>query len=286
MWAAGPNDVYSSGGALGSGGEGLLVHFDGSAWSTIPLGTTATLWWVFGLGPRDVYLVGEQGTILHWDGSAVTSMTSGTASTLYGIWGTGADDLWSVGGRPGQDGVLLHKDASGWQVLPSPVPFVAFFKIWGVAANDIFLCGEGGTIVHYDGAAWTVQPTGLSSTTTLFTIAGRSHGEVYSVGGFGKAVAMRYDGAAWSPMPDALLANTGSLAGVSVDPHDGTLILVGEGGIKLRGKPGALVDESAEAPHDDLHSAFYLDGELYTVGGNYLAPTGAARHGVIGHYGR
>jgi hypothetical protein len=285
VWQAAPNDLVAAGGALGSGGDGLLIHYDGASWTQIPTGTQATSWWVFGLSARDVYLVGEMGTILHYDGATVTSMTSGTDRTLYGIWGASANDLWAVGGRPGQDGVLLHKDANGWQVQASPVPFVAYFKVWGSASNDVFVCGEAGTIMHFDGTGWTQQPTGLGVTTTLFTVAGRGPNDVFAVGGAANAVALHYDGHAWTPLPDALLASADRLAGVSEDT-DGSVILVGAGGTKLRGKPGALIDDSAELPRDDLHAAWFQNGEIFTVGGNYLAPAGAARHGVVGRYGR
>src|SRR5438128_1796401 len=66
VWADDPHNVYVAGGALGSGGDGLFLHFDGAIWREVPIGSTATLWWVFGLGPREVYLAGERGTLLHF----------------------------------------------------------------------------------------------------------------------------------------------------------------------------------------------------------------------------
>src|SRR5215813_1568126 len=53
---------------------------------------------VRGSGASDVWAVGEAGTILHWDGSAWTSVSIGTTSWLYGVWGSGASDVWAVGG--------------------------------------------------------------------------------------------------------------------------------------------------------------------------------------------
>jgi hypothetical protein len=242
------------------------------------------LWWVLALAPGDVWLVGEAGTILRWDGHALTPSASGTTRTLYGIWGTGDDDLWAVGGRPDIDGVILHKDATGWHTLPSPTASGAYFKVWGAAADDVFVCGQGGTVVHWDGANFTPQPTGASMRDTLFTIAGRAPNDVYAVGGLGTAVALHYDGAHWAPLGDALLAQTGALAGVAVD-SDGTVVMVGANGTVLRGRPGALYDESRAAVSDDLHAAAILGGEVFAVGGNYFAPAPAARHGVLAHFG-
>ena len=58
-------------------------------------------------------------------------------------------------------------------------------------------------------------------------------------------------------------------------------MLVGGSGTKLRGRPGAWIDESAFATREDLHAASIVGGEIFTVGGNYLAPppTRAPRRG-------
>jgi hypothetical protein len=283
LWAASPSQVFASGGALGSGGAALFLRYDGGAWKEIQTGTDATLWWVHGLSANDVWLVGERGTILRWNGQSLEPETSGTDRTLYGIWGARPDDMWAVGGRPGQDGVVLHRDATGWTTQPVPRDFVTFFKVWGTAANDVFACGEGGTIVHWDGGAWTRQETGLPDAVPLFTVAGRAANDVYAVGGFGRAVALRYDGAAWSPLTDPIVQDAGSLAGVSV-ASDGTVVIVGAAGTKLRGKPGAFVDQSDAPPRADLHAAYAFPGEAFAVGGNYLAPAPAAREGVVAQF--
>jgi photosystem II stability/assembly factor-like uncharacterized protein len=284
VWVAGPHDVFTSGGPLGSAGDALLLHYDGAAWNQLDAGTSATLWWVFGFSPTDVYAVGEAGTIVHYDGQAVAPIPSGVTATLYGIWGAGPDDLWAVGGQPDVSGVILRGGAGGWTVVPSPTASGAYFKVWGAATDDVFICGQGGVVLHWDGQSFTSQPTGLSEAQTLFTIAGRAANDVYTVGGLGSAIALRYDGTSWSPLPDALLAMIDPLAGVAVDA-DGTLLLVGANGTALRGKAGALKDESRLAATDDFHGAAIASGQAFAVGGNYFAPAPAARHGVLAHYG-
>jgi hypothetical protein len=120
----------------------------------------------------------------------------------------------------------------------------------------------------------------VAKNVTLFTVHGRSRDDVAAVGGFGRGVAIHYDGTRWSAIDDPLLAQVGSLAGVAV-AEDGTLAIVGAGGIKLRGKPGALTEDTLDPPRDDLHAAFSLGSSFFSVGGNYLAPPGAVRHGVL-----
>jgi hypothetical protein len=277
--------TFAVGGALGSGGEALFLRFDGY-WHSVPTGTQATLWWVFGFSESDVYAVGDQGTVARWNGSQLALATTPTTLTLYGVWGAAPNDLYAVGGMPGSSGVALHYDGSSWSQLPPLIlgPTGALFKVWGSAADDVFVCGEGGLVIHWDGSAWTSQPTGLAPSVTLFTVAGRARDDVYAVGGLGRAAAIHYDGRAWSPFMDAAFDAVGGLAGVSVDT-DGSVLIVGGGGIKLRGKPGALADETLEQPNDDLHAALLVGGEGFVVGGSYVAPAPAPRRGVVGHYG-
>jgi hypothetical protein len=52
--------------AVGYHGEAL--HYDGSAWSLPPSGTTEYLWSVWASAPDNAWVVGTQATILHWDG--------------------------------------------------------------------------------------------------------------------------------------------------------------------------------------------------------------------------
>src|SRR4051812_24876758 len=68
--APGQDDAWIAGGALGSPGDALLMHYAHGAWSALPTGTTATLWWLFALGTSEVYAVGERGTVLVWNGSS------------------------------------------------------------------------------------------------------------------------------------------------------------------------------------------------------------------------
>jgi photosystem II stability/assembly factor-like uncharacterized protein len=283
----GPTEVYAAGGPLGSTGNALLLRYDGIAWRTISVATTATLWWVFARAHGDVWAAGELGTIVHSDGKMATIVADSpaTTATLFGIWGTGPDDLWAVGGHPDADGIVLRKDANGWRtVAEAPTQNGAYFKVWGSASDDVFICGQGGTILHWDGSKLSSQPSGVGPEVSLLTVAGRARDDVYVVGGTGRGVALHYDGTSWRPVSDPALDDAGALAGVAVDV-DGRIVIVGAGGVKLRGRPGALVDDGAEPPHDDLHGVWIFRGEIFAVGGNYVAPAPAKRQGVIGHYG-
>ena len=208
-----------------------------------------------------------------------------TTATLYGVWQSPSGTVWIVGGEPDLSGVVLRRDPGGaWQDVTPAGTASALFKVWGAADDDVWICGQEGKLLHWDGGALSAIDTGLGRNVPLFTVAGSGAGDVYAVGGLGNAVVLHYDGAAWTQLGDALFAALPGLSGVAVD-GDGTAILVGGSGTKVRGKPGAFTDETAYATREDLHAAAILDGELFTVGGNYIAPAPTPRQGVVAHFG-
>jgi hypothetical protein len=295
VWVSASGELFTVGGPLGSAGDTLFLRHDASGWHEEAVGSTVTLWWVFGFGPSDVWTVGEEGTVLHWDGATLTPESVPTTETLFGIWGSSDDDLWAVGGKPDSDGVILHRVAGNWELVAIARNTGAFFKVWGAAADDAWVCGQGGTVLHWDGAGLTAEPTSLPPNVSLFTVSGRSASDVYAVGGLGNAAAVHRDPAAgtatgsWSAVEDPVLKEAEALAGVSVAPN-GTVAMVGADGTRLVGKPGHLQDDSDPAAGADFHSvAFNPDGphenEAWAVGGNWQAPAPAMRTGTIVHYG-
>jgi photosystem II stability/assembly factor-like uncharacterized protein len=200
------------------------------------------------------------------------------------VWGVSDDDLWVVGGVPDASGVILHRDKGVWSEVTGLANTGAYFKVWGAAANDVYVCGQAGTILHWDGSAFTAEDTGQPPYISLFTVAGRAANDVYAVGGLGNAVALhRSPSGSWLPVDDKLLAEAPDLAGVAVAP-DGSVSMVGQSAAKLRGKPGALVDDSAQATRADFHGTIFDGSDIWAVGGNWIAPPPAARHGVIVHF--
>ncbi len=276
--------VWAVGGGLGTPGEALVVRRTPDGWQTVATGFEETLWWVWVAGPDDVFMVGEAGRIAHWDGSAITPMTSPTTAVLFGVWGSSPTDVWAVGGDPfGMDDtdLILHYDGTEWTVASVPMPEgVAFFKVWGAAADDVWVVGQRGQIVHFDGAAWSrvASPT----TSPLFTVSGNASGEVWAVGG-PSAVILRYEGGAWVDVP--LPGPASVLNGVAVSPA-GEVQVVGSRGTKWwLGTDGVWLDEFDVDPADDLHAAWIRGDDVLAVGGNFNAPAGSSRVGVLAYRG-
>jgi photosystem II stability/assembly factor-like uncharacterized protein len=84
-----------------AGGNGTILHFDGTKWQIENTGTTATLHAVFGFAPDDVWAAGDGGTVLHFDGHAWAPVGVGRyRGALRAIWGAAPDDVW-FGGESG-----------------------------------------------------------------------------------------------------------------------------------------------------------------------------------------
>jgi hypothetical protein len=290
VWGTSSDNVFAVGGPRGNGGASAVLRYDGHVWKDLS-GDLApnhseTFWWAHGTSGRDLWLVGENGRISHYDGSIFTEHASGTRATLYGVWAHAPDDVWAVGGTPEggptqPNDVVLHFDGTGWS--PSPLPQTlgrAFFKVWGTAADNIYIVGEAATIWHRSGATWALETNPAKR--TLTTVAGCGPQEVYAVGG---RDVLRSDGSSWTGV-DVTLDN--DVSGVAC-ARPNNVVIVGSGGLKARMVDGQWHDDFGAEPYNtELHGAWAApDGAYWAVGGDYItAPSpGAARLGAVGYYG-
>jgi hypothetical protein len=270
---ASADDVWAVGADAGKGG--LLLHYDGAAWTRVPSGQAYDLWWVQVLARDKIFIGGAGATILIGDGKTFTRQaTPGLAAdTVFGVWASAPDDAWAVGGRAGRYGFLWHYDGIAWtnQELPDDVPLAAdgelpaLFKVWGRAKDDVYAVGGHGTILHYDGSKWRVIPTEVQD--TLFTVAG-DEDEIVIVGGDNQGVILDGAGKRVGPTDAPLLQGVTRAA-------DGTFWASGANGVVYSRKPGAvwaLVDTKLEVKPASLHAAWAdPDGGVWAVGGQVLS---------------
>ncbi len=285
VWGRG-EEVWLVGGGVGASASppGLVMRFDGDAWSRMDTASDRTLWWVWGPdGPGDVWMVGERGLALRWDGASLRPVETGTTATLFGVWGSGPDDVWLVGGTPGgggPDDVVLHWDGQTLAPDAPPARDAAFFKVWGAARDDVWVVGESGTIWHRSRESW--EPHDAGTRDTLTTVHGCGASEVYAVGG---QAIHRWDGEAWAAVAGAQVLSTA--VGVACGPD--AVSVVGNGGLKLRldRASGRWLDETLQPPfYTDFHATWIApSGAIWAAGGNYNAPALSPRVGMIGFRG-
>ena len=194
-----------------------IVNYDGSTWSEMSSGTTASLWgiWssgatnnlydIWGSSASDVFAVGPWDTILHYDGSSWSPMSIGTTNRLLGIWSSRAtNNIFDIWGSSSSDvfavgNGILHYDGSSWNTMSGNLGWYPLYGVWGSSASDVFAVGFG--IVQYDGSTWSLMrivknsgviPSGFRD------IWGTSASDVFVVGNWG--TILHYDGTTWSEM--------------------------------------------------------------------------------------
>jgi hypothetical protein len=270
-------EVFLVGGGLGAGGA-LALRWDGTGVAEIATGRSETLWWVTGVGD-DVWMVGERGLALRGDGRAFAPVATGVDATLYGVWGSGPDDVWVVGGTPGGGGaapndIALHWDGASFAPAGPPGRGLAFFKVWG-AADDVWVSGEGGALWRRAAGAW--EDHRLPTSASITTVHGCAADDVWAVAG---QSVWHWDGT-WTSVRDTLSVANGVSCGAA------GVLVVGNGGLKLRRVDGAWHDDTrADPASTDFHGAWVAPGgQMWAGGGNFNVPAPVARKGVVGEYG-
>ncbi len=137
IWGSSQRDIWAA------GVDGLMMHFDGNAWSNAPRQTTEPLNALWGSGPSDVWAAGNSGTLLHYDGKSWSAAATRTDGALYRIFRSGPRELWATGYGP-----LRHFDGNTWQSvnIGSPATLIAG---WASDATHVWLVGESGAIMRY-----------------------------------------------------------------------------------------------------------------------------------------
>jgi hypothetical protein len=194
IWGLSASDIYSVGDA------GMILHYNGTAWSTMASGTTANIYGVWGSGSDNVYAVGKGGLILHYDGFSWSPMASGVATDLNDIWGSSADTIYAVGAA----GTILRFDGTSWSAMDISPPLDAnLLGVHGNGSNYAWAVGtrQGtngiGALLQYNGTNWHC----------VYCAYGNYHGVwvspdscVYASGlhaGFDYGFLVRYDGTSW-----------------------------------------------------------------------------------------
>ena len=99
-WGSAKNDWFAV------GEKGLIMHYDGQAWTPMNSGVTVDLNDVWGSDSSNVFAVGKSGTIVHYDGTSWSNMAAVTTQDLNCVSGTGPYDVYFGG----DSGTILHYD--------------------------------------------------------------------------------------------------------------------------------------------------------------------------------
>jgi hypothetical protein len=268
VWGTSADDVWAAGADAGDGP--LVLHWDGAAWSALPAGVRADLYWVFGFDGGPVFFGGTNGTILRYEDGAFVSMATPGAGTVFGIWGTSPEQIWAVGGAEGgsSGGFAWRREGETWipvDGFPEDIAeSKAIWKVWGSSATDLWLVGTAGTALHFDGTTFSTESLGTGE--SLFTVH-YAGGRYAAVGGFATGLLFENAGSGWEARE---ASGFPGLVGVYLTETGG--YAVGNFGSFVE-REGETWREAAGPPTIETLHAIWADpnGGLWTVGGQVQA---------------
>lgn len=249
--AVSPHDIWAVGMGrppgfpLGCGAPSgaLIVHWDGSRWSSVPvpqIGNRQTpdqyqLASVAASAANDVWAVGSvldyetarSGAYLpvieHWDGARWSVVSGPATPTTEGLMGVAAAGgaVWATGQSEASSGpgatLIAQWNGTRWGVVDSPSPGTLRNRLSGVAAvsaSDAWAVGAsaGGTLAErWSGGVWSVVSTPNTTPVddSLEAVAAVSANDAWAVGVAGtsqgkvQATTQHWNGSDWSAVPAA-----------------------------------------------------------------------------------
>lgn len=174
IWGSSESDVYAAG--YSTLGTGRMWHYDGQSWQRVRL--------------------------LNVEGGPFSNMGG-----LFAIIGFARNDIFAFGykngGSSGFLSFVIHFDGYQWTEQNAGDGEV-LMSAWGSASNDVWSCGNAGTLIHYDGKKWTRMP--MASNFALSRLSGNSSNEVYLAGtrrnsqdnGEDYYIIQGFDGSRWN----------------------------------------------------------------------------------------
>jgi hypothetical protein len=155
--------------------------------------------WAVGFQQNDPYGV-RQSLILHFDGSTWSTVPTPPAldASLESVVAIASDDVWAIGWRFSlallwHVPFALHWDGSTWSEVPVPSPSPQGGRLFGLtalSASNLYAVGHSNAsgqipslIMRWNGSQWSVEPTSSRSTVAnLWDAAAATPGTVIAVG--------------------------------------------------------------------------------------------------------
>ncbi|MBT9558194.1 MAG: NADH-quinone oxidoreductase subunit L [Myxococcales bacterium] len=180
--AAGPNAAWFV------GDRGVVVHYDGTEFKKVDVGSRVSLTAVAARSETEVYVGGASGTLLKYDGKAWGKVPGVGSAAVTGFAKLG-NDLYGVS----EDGGLLKLGAAGFEKVAFTAPGVAKgLQLRGITANadgKLVLVGravlqgkEGENAVYIEGLPSTGFGVLAGPTSGLFRAVAHGLGTTYATG--------------------------------------------------------------------------------------------------------
>lgn len=188
VWGTSPENVWAVGGNGDEAtGEPTVIRYDGTSWSTVEVPDLEhvdvhALFKVWGTGPDDVFIVGQQGLVLRWNGEELVEQFTGTSEDLISLWGTGGDNIVAIGGR--SVGVVARWNGIEWtSTRLDGLP--GMNGIWMQRPDRAWIAGVNGYLGSLDPEAplETLEIVRIETQKNFHAIYGLDGAGLFSVGG-------------------------------------------------------------------------------------------------------
>lgn len=221
LWGSAKDDVWAA------GDNGVLLHWEGTAWSPVLTTVSTQFRALWGSGRGDVWVAGGS-TLYHIAAGQASFFTwNGDAKVL---WGAGARDIW-VGG---EDGRLARYDGMAWSLVPFPSARTVR-AIWGDTRGVWVATDTAAGLHRWEAGRWTLRALPEQARGPVWGLAGLGALDLWIVGGGGQepGTLLRFDGVTFTVMRSP--ARGALHAVVSLGPNE--VWVGGERGTLLRRRP-------------------------------------------------
>ena len=264
LWGRTSNDVFAA------GENGLILHFDGTAWAVLQNPLRLRLNDVWGGAAPLVFAaatdpVSGAGRVLQYDGAAWSALPGRFDTGLNAVWAVDATTIFVAG----ESGYAARFDNRGWTSLLPFVSDFAWLDAWGSGSTDVFFAGEGGRIGHFHAGSLAITTTVASG--ALRSVSGRAADDVWAVGDAGSIV--HFDGTVWSLAPSG---TTSSLRALHVF-SDGRAVALGDYGTVL------LLENGIWRVVNDGRFVEWKDIFCFSKNETFLAGREGVADGIVRH---
>jgi hypothetical protein len=173
------NAAWGAGGSTWIVGDASIVRCTStSSCATDAQPGGGALYGLWGTSATNIYAVGAGGRILHFDGTAWSSMTSPTRAKLSRVTGSSANDLWAAGdtvllhfdGSAWKSATSAIDGGTVFAGYQSPVNFQT--ALWAASAGEVYYGTWFGRILRGGGPNWGENPATYSGPIGFLAIAG------------------------------------------------------------------------------------------------------------------
>ena len=143
IWGAATDDIWVVGDYYS------LLHWDGTEWSYLEVGSVFLITTIWGLASDDIWIDGDIDCMYHWDGTSWSPRYFfDFRVSVYDVWGSATDDVWVAAFDSMIDqAVALHWDGAAWSELLLDTN-KKLRKVWGSGPDDIWMVGDEGSAVN------------------------------------------------------------------------------------------------------------------------------------------